>query len=303
MDLLQDYGSDNSSKGGSDRAMKRQRKEEDEAKPQTSTIEIVSSKDVVASETFVRSTPPVVGNWAGHVFAPIGTPSPNETAWKEALMKSVLRFRHSLEEQQFPATQIISHVDITSATAATNKNDNHKDEDLSDDEIEGFSSDEEYQDDFFSSIHVSLSRPFALQLPSMESFVEKLQSRLQHFPPLTLAFRPSHARVLVNDSGTRSFWVWPMDTTTATTTSTQLLAMVQEINAVLGMYNQPPYYDPPIFHISLASVVGNVLEKNPQEPPPAAAVDEEEPLFRMRLTQIHCDFGGNQRLYKINLQT
>ena len=100
-------------------------------------------------------------------------------------------------------------------------------------------------------LHLSLSRLFMLPLASIESFVEQLQKRLSCIPTTTLRVNWSMERLLVNDERTRYFC------TVAVDTNPTLLAMVQQIDAVLTTYNQPTYYSPPLFHISIASFVGD----------------------------------------------
>jgi Uncharacterised conserved protein len=59
----------------------------------------------------------------------------------------------------------------------------------------------------------------------------------------------------MNDEKTRSFWTISMDV------SPTLMAIVEEVDAMLKTYNQPPYYTPPLLHISsIGSLVGDLVE-------------------------------------------
>lgn len=166
-----------------------------------------------------------------------------QVAWTECMEESVRRFQEHLQQDcSFSDLQLISHLD--------------------------------------QEIHMSLSRPFVLQLSSISSFVDKLRKRLTQLPSTTLKVNANKEKILVNDEKTRSFWTWPMDANPI------LLAIVEEINAVLHSYNQPPYYDPPIFHISLASVVGELKTKIKG----TSTIKAIAPRA-LRVHQIHCSFG------------
>ena len=87
----------------------------------------------------------------------------------------------------------------------------------------------------------------------------------------------------------------------SSSTNPTLLAIVEEINAVLISYKQTPYYDPPLFHISVASVVGNLLLKATDN----KEVDDKKKTVgsahkALRVDQIHCTFGTTKH-YSITL--
>ena len=279
MDLLQDYGSENSSsdeEGPPPPASVTSIHDDDDNRSQPNkkrknrkAIEIVSFQNVSPSTIFVRSVPHIPGNWAGHLFCPV----PNDSSgWHTDIMtESVLRFQQHLENDfgEFGGTQIISHVPPNENNARTLPT--------------------------IIPMHLSLSRPFALQLSSLESFVTKLQQRLQHLPATTLRVHPTAERILVNDDRTRSFWTWPVDA------NPTLMAILEEIDAVLQAYKQPTYYDPPLFHISLASVVGDleaISTKNIQNSSPKPSTANKS--LYMTVNQIHCTFGTTKH-YKMDL--
>jgi hypothetical protein len=130
-----------------------------------------------------------------------------------------------------------------------------------------------------------------------------------------LAVDTSHIILLVNDEQTRSFFSWTIRPIAA------LLRLVQDVDAVLKQYQQPTYYDPPTFHISFASMVGNVQEEwnNNEYNNESDEVDEEddnddesgnesdeclEPpdVVYLPLNQLECTFGTTKK-YVIDLGT
>ena len=273
MDLLQDYGSENSSSDEegplpSDTSNNGSVTNSKKKFKRNRCIEIVAYESV-SPDTFVRSVPHIPGNWAGHVFCPV--PS-NHPAWHEAMTESVLRFQQHLRNlgEDFTGNQIISHVPSRNNNNATIP---------------------------VPTIHLSLSRPFSLQLSSVESFVEKLQQRLKYIPTISaLCVYPTAERVLVNDEGTRSFWTWPLGSTSTQQHAT-LIAITEEINSVLRHYNQPPYYNPPLFHISLASVAGAIPAATTNTKTTSSA--SRKSLY-MPVKQVLCTFGTTKH-YKIDL--
>jgi hypothetical protein len=103
-----------------------------------------------------------------------------------------------------------------------------------------------------------------LQAGNIDPFVQALAVRLQTVRPSAVQFdnnsssssssrcrRGQLVELLHNDDRTRSFAVWRVDATTAAS----LHPLVEHCNAVLSTYQQPPYYDPPILHASLANFV------------------------------------------------
>jgi len=95
-------------------------------------------------------------------------------------------------------------------------------------------------------IHISLSKHFSLQASNLESFVQQLKRRLEKERPTKLLVDTS-GNILVNDERTRSFWGWSVQPNTG------LRRILSDVDSVLQQYNQPPYYENPIFHVSLAS--------------------------------------------------
>jgi hypothetical protein len=231
---------------------------------QRGSVTIVSDREAQSQSLFVRAQPHVRGNWAGHVFVRIpissssttsttGTAAPSDSSdsssvsadeseadssWQSAVNESVAMFRDDLERAGYTGT-LVPH----------------------------------------EHCHLSLSRPFYLQVASIDSFIQKLTERLQLCPVTTVRILASNnykykdgddddddkssksnkqkqqSNILVNDDQTRSFWTWPV--LHQQQSNAALLQIVQAVNAVLKIYNQPVYYDPPHFHVSLASFVSS----------------------------------------------
>jgi Uncharacterised conserved protein len=221
--------------------------------PEESMVAIIPSSSV-PSGTFVRAMPHVAGNWAGHVFSTI----PIDDELRESLTASLSRFQQHLKTtHKIPPSAghqkqrlIISHLN-------------------------------------YDHLHLSLSRPFTLQLASIDSFVTQLQKRLCLLPGLTLRLNLSAERLLVNDERTRSFWTVPVDA------NPTLMTIVEAVDAVLKTYNQPSYYSPPLFHISIGSVVGDLVdETNTTDTiPPLNLTTNSNNLRYVKVKQVECTFG------------
>jgi hypothetical protein len=153
-------------------------------------------------------------------------------------------------------------------------------------------------------IHLSLSKSFSLQLGCIDSFVQQLTTRLTHERStrcfVDRSMCSSGGDVLVNDEKTRSFWGWRVVQPNAT-----LTRLVRHVDAVLKSYNQPSYYDPPIFHISLASFPGNVcdLEEDEEEEDEedSSDDDDDDESDYIQVNLVQCKFGTNKN-YVIGLQ-
>jgi hypothetical protein len=132
-------------------------------------------------------------------------------------------------------------------------------------------------------LHVSLSRPFYMQRGSIQSFVSALKERLQYVATGWLRLLCYNPTVLCNDEKTRSFLTWPVDA------NPFLLTLVRHTNDVLSLYGEPPYYDPPLFHVSIASIPGVVATTATNSSAEASPVEVVVPV-----TEIQCTFGSIQ---------
>jgi hypothetical protein len=159
-----------------------------------------------------------------------------------------------------------------------------------------------------SQLHVSLSRPFYLQLANIDSFISQLGKRLELIPTFDLLQQQSRSpslQILNNDENTRSFLVMPIRSTNCYNNEDLLESIVQCVNEVLKAYRQPSYPKPALFHISLASWVPAI--------PPAMAQSAsilwqqqqqstKAPSFVIPVTKVQCHFGTT-KIFDIPLMT
>ena len=147
-----------------------------------------------------------------------------------------------------------------------------------------------------SEFHISLSRAFYLQESNIAPFVDALTQRL-HGPPGSCAPFPvtidiDQPALLHNDEATRSFLVWPVY-------GHVFPALVEQCDTVLARYDQPRFYDPPLFHISLASFVPVLRMELPVVTSENDDVDDDARSGWIR--QVFCKFGTTQ-LFPIPLR-
>jgi Uncharacterised conserved protein len=136
-------------------------------------------------------------------------------------------------------------------------------------------------------LHVSLSRPFFLQLGSIESFHRELQQALSHERALVL--QTEKEMILSNEEGTRSFLTWKL------VDNQTLRRIVVQIDAVMLKYKQQVYYNPPIFHVSLASLPGKLTAKDIESLQNNGNAEFHDSLF-VCTRNISCTFGTTKRL-------
>jgi hypothetical protein len=143
-------------------------------------------------------------------------------------------------------------------------------------------------------LHLSLSKCFSLQLAFIDSFVNKLAQRIkiERSTKLFVDHREHGGTILVNEEKTRSFLSWKVKA------NTSLLRIVKHVDSILAEYGMPLYYDPPIFHISLASFAGNLEDLKNIDPAEdhssssenGSSSDDEEPCFLV-VDHVVCRFG------------
>ena len=131
--------------------------------------------------------------------------------------------------------------------------------------------------------HISVSRPFYLQISNLEPFVRSLKERIRMLQAFSISISYS-PKILRNDEYTRSFLVW-------TVHAPILPTMVEQCNEILELYDQPPFYEPPIFHISLASFVPPLPELGSISSPHFADDDSDESDSPLLISELRCSFG------------
>jgi U6 snRNA phosphodiesterase len=135
--------------------------------------------------------------------------------------------------------------------------------------------------------HLSLSRPFYLQEASIESFVSILHDRLHYQQAFTLKVL-NRGLCFANESRNRTFWALPVET------SDDLLSTVQAVDEALKHFNQPTYYNPPSFHVSVASVPLLVTEERILTEPQGLGSNQQA------VHSISCTFGTT-KTFEISL--
>jgi hypothetical protein len=103
-------------------------------------------------------------------------------------------------------------------------------------------------------LYISLSKYFSLQVAQIDTFSRRLADLVQREHSMNL-YVDIDETVLMNDEKTRSFWCWNVYP------NATLRRLLAHVDAVLKIYNQPIYYRPARFHVSVASFPGNILEK------------------------------------------
>jgi len=192
------------------------------------SIDVIQSSEAQHSDFFSRSVPHRRGHWAGHIkisvpMIPSSSPSSSEISLRKWKKRSVKRFQQLLELKGISGT-IVEH-DI---------------------------------------LYTSLSKHFSLQVSQIESFTRRLADLVRQEHSMNLYIEPTSRTgdddidqmVLMNEGKTRSFWCWKVHP------NATLLRLVAHVDAVLKIYNQPTYYRPARFHVSVASFPGNILEKS-----------------------------------------
>lgn len=207
----------------------------------------VISSDNIPLDTFERTIPHVRGNWSGHIF---------------------LSFTEGEDDL---ACEWMDHA--ISAIARLRRGL----EEL------GWSGTVVTHD----HLHVSLSRPFFLQLGSIDSFHRELEQALSYERALVL--QTDKEIVLSNDEGTRSFLAWQLVDNQA------LRRIVVQIDAVMSKYKQEVYYDPPVFHVSFASFPGKLTAQEIEFLLENENAEIHESLF-VSTRKISCTFGTTRRL-------
>jgi hypothetical protein len=240
MDLLQHYDTSSSEDDNDDNCQKKRPTEDctastitDRQKRPRGSVTIVSERDAASQSLFVRTQPHIRGNWAGHVFVriPISATTTSGTGVPS--------------EEESSSSSSDDECDTDSSWQSTvNKSIATYRNDL---ERAGYTGTLVQH----THCHLSLSRPFYLQVASIDSFVDQLTARLQLCPVTTIRILSSNnygdssmsnsssnsnsSNILVNDDCSRSFWTWPVQVQH----TVQLLQMVQAVNAVLQSYHQP----------------------------------------------------------------
>ena len=176
-----------------------------------------------------------------------------------------------------------------------------------------------------SHLHISFSKYFSISIANIEPFMKQLESLIRDAKltrtRITVScggdvgscsssssnsavnstdrdsgnnsrFDNTNKRsptILVNDERTRSFWCWGATTTRNNET---LVRLVNLVDTILRRYNQPTYYQPPTFHVSIASFAGDLTDEILQQKTNGSHTNDEK--------KDHAETGSSssQQIYR-----
>jgi hypothetical protein len=129
---------------------------------------------------------------------------------------------------------------------------------------------------------------------------------VRHEHSMYVPIQTKKEQILMNEQQSRSFWCWTvvLPTTTTTTTQSVLVRLVQYVDTVLTMYQQPIYYQPPQFHITVASFPGelnnlhHVEEETDDDDDDDHnhddGDDDDDTMVVLCVNKLICTFGGTK---------
>ena len=244
----------------------------------TSTSSTSSSS---SSAAWVRSVPHIEGNWATHVYIRV----PNTT--------EVLRLAHACVNEGRKRLQGVL-ADGKEGLVVNDLTPEDSDASSSSEDEEGGGGrggkGEHAQ-------HISLSRTVYLRSHLIEPFVADLRKALAWACAFTVGLGGGFG-LLVNDERTRSFLTVPVEGG-----EERLKKLVESVDQVLAHYRQPAYYSDPSFHLSVASVLGDVTgawTKGKREGQEEEEEEEEEEGTSVYVDTIKCRIG--HKLFSISLR-
>ncbi len=210
-------------------------------------VTLVLPHESSKQKLFERQQPHVPGNWAGHVFITI----PKNILLERQQLRAADAWKNRLEMEGWTGPMLL-----------------HREE----------------EGKLLKGMHVSLSRPFYLQRGSIDSFVQSLQERLKYTEKgwFRLNYTEKGTKVFTNDDSTRTFLVWRIEDI-----ENFLASLVKDVDKVLERYGAAPYYQPPQFHVSVASIPGTFTAIKVVD----RKSDEEDQGVAIPVTDVHCTFG------------
>lgn len=183
----------------------------------------------------VRSFPHVEGQFAAHVFVPVEVSA--------EMQRSAMRVWKIVEEQMMPRHQLHCTLppgcEVSTASPASR-----------------------------CSLHLSLSRTFAIQLKTADSVLRSLRRRLRRFKGSLLSPEASPVIALSNDERTRTFFALafasspPADSPYSRTGGLDPISKaVSSIDSAMVQHGRKPYYASPRVHISIGWALHDVEQE------------------------------------------
>ena len=209
----------------------------------TRQVSILTETQARDQSVFVRNDPHIRGNWAGSVYLSLGseTTTKDDDSGNESTSTC-----EGLDQWIQDSAQRVQQWMIYS---------NHTQQKKSALVIHDYP-------------HISLTRSFYLQKAFIPSFLQRLQSIVQcHDRLFRVILSRGRIQTLRNDARQRTFFAWPIQCSSASRTSSSsstnyltthtLTNWTQALDQLLRDYQQPVYYNPPLFHATFASTPGD----------------------------------------------
>ena len=159
--------------------------------------------------------------------------------------------------------------------------------------------------------HISMSKPFQLSHRYIDQFIKEMEKALSGFGTLsvrldtdTVLFLPSED---VSSDDQRIFFAFPvMEETSNLETTNKLGRLVSLVDGVLQHFGLAPFFKPPLFHVSFASLsVGACASSNIQanllkEQKTTLKYANNNNIIGIILEDIHFKIGD--KLYRLSLK-
>ena len=183
------------------------------------------NKELQQQPVFLRTVPHIDGNWSGFVCIPLG----GVLSHHQGFQIFVNSYQEALERKYSNHNSNIKFDTVVH---------NHSQLDL----------------------HISLSKVFYLQSAVLNSFERELRERLRFQHQFSIVLDSEsiddgkvNVEVLVNDERSRTFFSLPV-----VMGCENIKRLISCADEVLRKYQLAPYYESPKFHVSFASMLGDV---------------------------------------------
>ncbi|CAM9487822.1 unnamed protein product [Ectocarpus fasciculatus] len=196
---------------------------------------------------WVRRFPHERGNWPTHVFIPV----PNSAAFKGMAEASVSHFRQRLATAW---RERHGRAEAGKGGRKRTRDGRRRSNQASASSAGKFDPPEVVMNDMDPSgrQHLSLSKTTALRAHQIDPFVRGLKEAVKSSRSFTASFVSGYD-VLVNEDKTRSFVCLRVRGGRQ-----MVLSLIAKVDPLMRRFNKSEYYEEPIVHVSVASVLGDV---------------------------------------------